>query len=327
MTNSNASLTRRTARGETARQLGETMNRMPKLLGGWAGSATVSATVLAACAAVVSGCGGGSSTPVTEDSYCTDKAAKECQVAAKCGTDVTACQTQRHTICLAVNAASKSATRFFTPGNVSTCVNQTNTVYAKANTSAATQADLDDLADKCAYVFQGTAASGAPCTVKYDCKDKNQICDTKNGTSLCSDKSPKSKGQPCGNHGETCSTDSYCAMDSTGSYTCVAKAAQGAACSDAVPCVDPYRCDSTGICTTKITSGMFCGSSADCVPAAPFCDQYIGCKCDLGLSFAAGANACSDYGGAPNGNTPACGAGSSPDAGTISPPADASSGG
>lgn len=301
---------------------------MPKLLGGWAGSAAVNATVLATWVAVVSGCGGGSSTPITEDSYCTDKAAKECQVAAKCATMLESCKSQRKTICMAVNDASRSATRFFTPGNVSACVNQTNTVYAKANSSAATQVDIDGMNDTCAYVFQGMAASGAACTSKYDCKNKNQICDTKNGTALCSDKVTKNKGQPCGNHGEVCSNDSYCVMDSTGSYTCTAKAAQGAACSAAVPCVDPYRCDAaSGTCMTKLAQGTFCGSSADCLPAAPFCDQYVGCKCDLGLSFAAGALTCVDYGGAPSGNVPACGAGSSPDAGTISPPADASSGG
>jgi hypothetical protein len=242
---------------------------------------------------------------------------------------MTDCETQRHTICLAVNAASKSATRFFTPGNVSTCVNQTNTVYAKAITSQATQADLDDLTDKCAYVFQGTVASGAPCTIKYECKDKNQICDTKNGTSLCSTKVQKSKGQPCGNHGEYCTDDSYCAMDATtGSYTCMAKGAQGAACSATVPCIDTLRCDASGLCTMLIGQGMFCGSSADCVATASYCDPYNSCKCDPGLSFATGAVTCVDYGGSPNSNVPACGAGSSPpDAGTISPPADASSGG
>ena len=72
-------------------------------------------------------------------------------------------------------------------------------------------------------------------------------------------------------------------------------------------------------------AGDLCGSSGDCASAAPYCDQYIGCKCDLGLSFAAGANACVDYGGG-TGVTPACGAGSSPDGGTTSNP-DASSGG
>ncbi len=310
------------ARGETARQLGETMNRMAKLLGGWAGPATTSATVLAAWVALVSGCGGGSSTPVTEDSYCTDKAAKECQVAAKCGTNVMDCKTQRHTICLAANATQKSATRFFTPGNVSTCINQTNTVYSKANSSAATQADIDDMNDKCAYVFQGTSTTG--CSVKYDCKDKSQICDK----GQCVKATPVSKDAFCVSPGQVCSNDSYCAMDATtNQLKCLPKAAQGAPCSATIPCVDPYRCDSvSGTCMTKLAAGALCNSSADCLPAAPFCDQYIGCKCDLGLSFAAGANACVDYGGAPSTSTPACGAGSSPDAGTTSN-TDASSGG
>ena len=74
------------------------------------------------------------------------------------------------------------------------------------------------------------------------------------------------------------------------SYTCLAKAAQGAPCSATDPCVDPYRCDSvSGTCMTRLVAGAFCSSSADCLATAPFCDQYVGCKCDLGLSFAAGA--------------------------------------
>ncbi len=58
---------------------------MPKSLGGWAGSASFArAFALAAWVAVVSGCGGGVGTPVTEESYCEQKAEKECQVAATC---------------------------------------------------------------------------------------------------------------------------------------------------------------------------------------------------------------------------------------------------
>lgn len=296
---------------------------MAKLLGGSAGLATASVTVLAAWVAAVSGCGGGSSTSVTPASYCNDKAVKECQVAAKCGTDVMGCQTQRTTVCMAANAeALKSGMRFFTTGNVNDCLNQTNTVYSKANSSAATQADIDVMNDKCAYVFQGTSTT--TCMVKYDCKDKSQICDK----GLCAKQTPVAKDAFCVSPGQTCSSDSYCALDtSTNQLKCLAKAAQGAPCSATVPCVDPYRCDSaSGTCMTKLAAGALCNSSADCLPAAPYCDQYIGCKCDLGLSFAAGANACVDYGGAPSGSVPACGAGSSPDAGTTSN-TDASSGG
>ena len=242
-------------------------------------------------------------------------------MSSKCGTDMTACVTQRNTACLAVNALSKTPPRTFTASNVGACVDKTNSVYAKALGSGATQADIDAMNDVCAYVFQGNSTTS--CTVKYDCKDKSQICDK----GLCVKLMTVNKDSFCVSPGQVCSADSYCAMDpATSSLKCLAKAALNAACSATVPCVDPYRCDSaSGICMPKLMAGQLCASSADCTAAASFCDQYIGCKCDVGLSFAAGANACADYGGAP-GITPACGAGSSPDAGTTSN-TDGSSGG
>ncbi len=321
MTNTSVGLTRQTTRGETARQLGETMNSMPKSLGGWAGSATTSATVLAAWVALVSGCGGGSGTPLTEDSYCDQKAAKECQVAATCVTTTTSCETQRKTACLAVNATQKSPTRIFAGGNVGACIDKTNSVYAKTLQAGATQADLDAMNDVCAYVFQGSSTT--VCTVKYDCKDKSQICDK----GVCAKSMTVNKGSFCQSPGQVCSSDSYCANDTaTSTLKCLPKAVQGASCSATVPCIDPYRCDSaSGTCVPKLMQSDPCASSADCSATASFCDPYAGCKCDPGLSFAAGALACADYGGGLS-ITPACGAGSSPDAGTTSNP-DASSGG
>ncbi len=249
------------------------------------------------------------------------KAEKECQVAAKCGNGVDACKTQRKTACLAVNAVSMTPPRIFMSGNVGACVDKTNSVYQKANSSQATQADIDAMNDVCAYVFQGNSTT--TCAVKYDCKDKSQICDK----GVCVKQMNVNKDAFCVSPGQICASDSYCANDTaTSMLKCLPKAAQGAACSASIPCVDPYRCDSaSGICMPRFMAGQFCGTSTDCAAAAPFCDQFIGCKCDLGLSFAAGANACVDYGGAPAGTTPACGAGSSPDAGTST--VDAGTGG
>jgi hypothetical protein len=301
------------------------MNRMPKSLGGRAGSASfaraLGASVLAAWVALVSGCGGGGGTPVTEDSYCEQKAEKECQVSATCVSTLAACVTQRKTACLAVNAGSKTAPRIFTTGNVGPCIDKTNSVYAKTLSSGATQADLDAMVDVCAYVFQGN--STAACTVKYDCKDKGQICDK----GICVKQMNVSKGSFCVSPGQVCSADSYCANDTaTSMLKCLPKAVQSAPCSASLPCIDPYRCDSVSLtCVPKLGQGELCGSSADCSATVSFCDQYAGCKCDPGLKFAGGASACVDYGGGPS-VTPACGAGSSPDAGTTSN-TDASSGG
>jgi len=299
---------------------------MPRLLGGWAGSASIArafgVSVLAAWVALVSGCGGGSGTPLTEDSYCEQKAEKECQVAPKCGTGMTACVTQRKTACLAVNAASKTPPRIFTPSNVGPCIDKTNSVYAKSLAAGATQADLDAMTDVCAYVFQGNSTD--VCTVKYDCKDKSQICDK----GICVKQMNVNKGAFCVSPGQVCSADSYCANDTaTSMLKCLPKAVQSAPCSATIPCIDPYRCDGpSGTCMPKFMAGQFCGNSSECAAAAGFCDPFLGCKCDTGLSFAAGALACADYGGGPS-ITPACGPGGSmPDAGTTSN-TDGSSGG
>ncbi len=129
--------------------------------------------------------------------------------------DLTACMTQRKTACLAVNAASKTPPRIFTPGNVGDCINQTNTVYAKTLASGATQTDIDTMIDKCAYVFQGNVASGSPCTVKYDCKDKNQICDTRTASACAQTRCNRTKASRLRDPVQFCAPDSYCAMDST----------------------------------------------------------------------------------------------------------------
>ena len=50
---------------------------------------------------------------------------------------------------------------------------------------------------------------------------------------------------------------------------------------------------------TKLAAAAFCSSSADCLPAAPFCDREIVQweAVNPGLSFAACSLTCVDYGG------------------------------
>lgn len=246
-------------------------------------------------AALLAGCGGGgSSTPITEDSFCKQKAEKECQVTAKCGNaTVPACEAQRKALCLTVVAASKTAPRVFRPGNVAACVNKANAIYAK---TTITPTDMADLENVCAYVFQGD--STAACAVKYDCAGgvDQKICDK----SQCSTRTVKNKGAGCANPGEVCNpADSYCATATGGaSPTCLAKAAQSEPCSASIPCVPAMRCDgTTNTCVPRAMATESCSVNDDCATAAPYCDPYVGHRCDVGLSFAGGAAACVDYGG------------------------------
>ena len=167
-------------------------------------------------------------------------------MAAKCVTDMTACEMQRNTICLAVNAASNKRDALLHVRQRQRLRQPDEHGWMREGELVGGDAGRDPRHERHLRLrFPGHGGLGRlACTTKYDCKNKNQICDTKNGTALCSDKVTKSKGQPRGNHGEICSSEFAPFDGSTGSYTCTAKAIQGAPCSAAIPCVDPYRCDS-----------------------------------------------------------------------------------
>ena len=266
---------------------------MRKSLGSWALTAILATLTVVAGAA---GCGGGgSSTPLTQDSFCDQKAQKECQVTSKCGTMTSACLVQRKAKCLAFAASVDLTKRQFTSANVSACISKTNTVYGL---QMIRQPDLDDMNDVCSYVFQGT--STGVCTTKYDCAGK-KICDTKSNGPLCATPVNKNKGDPCGNAGEICNAGAYCAQDPlrANAYYCLPKGMQGTACDAATPCVEALHCDAvTRLCAPRVMPNESCVSSDDCPTAAPYCDPYVGSKCDIGLAFApTAAAACADYGG------------------------------
>jgi len=243
------------------------------------------ATVLAtACG------GGGSSTPLTEDQFCDQKAQKECQVTDRCGLpSKDTCLAQRKATCLSFAAASKVAPRVFHPENVPKCIDRTGAAYAKG---IITPADLADMNDACSYVFQGNVDKFGTCTVKYDCKG-TFICDK----GLCADRVEKAAGQPCGNAGEICVAGQYCTMTPTvTALTCNPKKAKDAVCDPANPCVENLRC--SGTCMALVAAAGACASDSDCAPAAPYCDPYSGNKCEVGLVFApTAAAACAAYGG------------------------------
>jgi len=238
-------------------------------------------------AAALASCCGGSSKPLTIEDFCSQKAAKECQVTTKCVTKPDDCTTQRKQACMDWTATAMTDVRKFVPGNVGACVDKTNSVYSK---STITPADMADLDDTCNYVFQGSVAKTMPCTVKYDCKDK-VLCDK----GLCADKLDKGMDALCADPGAVCNSSQYCAMAMT-VLKCTNKAGSGETCNDTTPCQDALRC-LNGKCADRVGLGEACTSNDDCKPAAPFCDPYAGHKCDPGLSFAAGSNSCNDFGG------------------------------
>jgi len=256
-------------------------------------------------------CGGGSSSPPTENDYCPQRAQKECVVAGPCSADPMACQSTRTKACMNEVAAIKATpatTRVFTPTNMSACLSQTGTVYAK---SLITPADLATVADACGYVYQGNVAKYSACTVNYDCADKTNICDK----GFCAPKMVVATSAQCSEDGAICPTAQYCApVTMSNTMVCTNKLASGASCASA-PCQDTLRC-SGGTCQPLLGLNAACCTDSDCAAAAPYCNPYAGYECTAGLEFATHSPSCSAFGdtmaAAPTG-TPACGG--SPDGG------------
>ncbi|HVZ70839.1 MAG TPA: hypothetical protein VHJ20_00560 [Polyangia bacterium] len=261
--------------------------------------------------ALIGSCGGGGSKPLTVSDYCDQRALKECAVpVASCLADLSDCQKARSAACVTASNAitSADAKRVFSPGNVSNCVNKGGSVYGKDTIKPADLADLDDT---CGYVFQGAVALNEACTSKYDCADKNNICDK----GLCAAKVVKGKDALCADPGAICSTGQYCATAGA-VLKCIDKAGKGTACDANTPCLETLRC-SGGTCTDLIAGGDACTADSDCVTADPFCDPYGGNLCAPGLKFATHSASCAPFGDtkAPSGAGGSTGTGGSTGAG------------
>jgi hypothetical protein len=254
------------------------MNSRNKL---WTGIATL--------VVLVAGCGGGGGKSLTVDDFCGQRAEKECLVpVVSCVSDADACKVARKKECkdwaAAVTAAD--AKRVFTVANVSACVSKAGSVYALNNIKPS---DLGALDDTCEYVFQGTVAKDSECTTKYDCKDKNNICDK----GLCAQKLSKGTDALCADPGATCGAGQYCGMMGM-VMKCLDKVGSGESCA-AAPCLETLRC-SAAKCANFVMAGESCATDADCPVAAPYCDPFAGKLCTPGLKFATHSGSCAPFG-------------------------------
>jgi hypothetical protein len=270
---------------------------------------------LASVSTVLVGCGGGSSKPLTEDDFCTQKAGKECNtIADTCSTPPKDCQDARKQVCLDWVAAIKAVPgtpRVFTPGNIGACLDRTAAVYKQ---TLIKPADLTALDDICQYVFQGDVALLDTCDVKYDCKDRgNTICDKGH----CATKVVKGGGQQCPEFGAVCTATQYCTKVADATM-CVDKKGTGVTCDATTPCQDTLRCVS-GSCVALLKSGDKCCTDSDCPTTAPYCNPYAGFVCSTGLNFATHSPSCSVFGDTAATaavGTPTCTSGGGNDGGT-----------
>ena len=261
----------------------------------WLGKGVLVAMVVAGCG------GGGGGTTVTVADFCAQKADKECQVVDSCGTaDKPTCLVARKAECMTLAADAQVAPRIFRAANISACINQTSSVYATKGTITPMQ--LDMMNEACQYVFQGDVAESSPCKVKYDCTG-TLICDK----GVCAKKTTKNATELCGNPGEICNTGSICTMMGA-VYKCLPKGMLAAMCDETTPCLETLHCVG-GKCAERAAVGGACTSNGDCASTVPYCDPYIGNKCDKGLTFGGGAAACAAFGGMASGSGGSAGTG------------------
>jgi hypothetical protein len=191
---------------------------------------------------------------------------------------------------MAVNAMA-GGTRFFTPGNVNDCIGKVHAAYGSTNPiTPATMASID-LA--CNYVFQGKGVQlTSSCTTQFDCAGSTNgsvICDA--NSHLCATSTSAALGAQCGNAGQVCAQDSYCAPNPSNVLLCMAEGKSGDACTT-VPCSHTFRC-AAGVCTDLVQPAGTCTTNSDCASGAPYCNPYTNPPtCGTGLQFAAQSPSC-----------------------------------
>ncbi len=227
------------------------------------------------------------------------KATAECQAAAICAVDPTACENYRISVCNDdATAAMAAGVRHYDSANAQPCIDALNAAYGNGHNEIlfAALVGPGTLGDKCARVFSGNLDVNQTCTTDYDCTS-NRICaPVAPGSSdrVCATPAMQTLGGFCANPGSECPPDAYCALPSSGAAQCIASAASGQPCDASVPCVSEDRCDNS-LCAPRAMAGGLCATNADCGATDPYCDAYAGNICTVGLTFAAGAFDCREF--------------------------------
>jgi hypothetical protein len=223
------------------------------------------------------------------NSFCAAKADAECQqLAAGCGASIDGCKSIRTSAC----TSSIPAGRTYTSAKAQECLDKITAVYSKRSFSSAEEKDVNNV---CGRVFAGNVNKNAACQTDFDCIS-DFVCDK----GVCATLSAKSKGDPCANPGEVCSSDSYCANQGANKF-CVAKNPINHTCDKDNPCEDTLRCivgagAANGSCQPKLNPSDKCDADIECPEATtpPYCDpKQKKCLPKYGL----GTASCGDFGG------------------------------
>ena len=226
----------------------------------------------------------------TASEFCADYAKAICQIGGgACNFDVAACATFQTGQCMSNVAGAQTATRQYNQPNGKACVDALNGAYG-GNPSSIDSQTLLMVDVKCNKVVVGNQASDKPCTGDNDCAG-DLICAPLLGqsSSVCASITKKNSGDICGDPGDQCQGDSYCAAQTGAAPQCIATPAVGGACSQTIPCGASNRCVN-GQCAARAGMGAACATNDDCTSG--FCDTYPPAQCATEVSFGRGGDDC-----------------------------------
>lgn len=243
----------------------------------------------ALCIALVTACGDDEAPAdkyPTSDSFCTAKAASECDaVAAACSVSDDACRTARKSACNTAAGAATAQGRAYRPASAQECIDKVTALYADR---VLDPAKTEAFEDACERVFTGDKKKSDACDNAYACEG-TLFCDVDKG--FCADKVTKKLNDPCNNPGDTCEKGLFCQDKGGGSRFCTAKGTLGVTCQvPAMPCAEDLYCNGTA-CVARQAAGATCTTGDECVTG--YCNPSHQCQAP---QYASETGTCKDFG-------------------------------
>lgn len=151
-------------------------------------------------------------------------------------------------------------------GGAQGCIDAYGAAYLDARLEVA---ELEGIDTACHATLSGTGTTGDSCELDSDCDGSQSFrCVAKPGAAgTCQIPKEVAAGDKCGGAADVCPEDRYCNADVN---ACIARQAEGDACSDVQPCdADTYCSDA--VCVAKDSNGTTgCTLNESC--SGGFCD-------------------------------------------------------
>lgn len=240
-------------------------------------------------------CGGGEAAPITEASFCAEKAKRECKkMMPLCSYMQTECETARNTACMQLAQSQRTGTRVFKPQNTGACLSKIDQTLSRSSNTAA---QWEEMIDVCNRVWEGDGAMQSPCANRYECK-RGLICDRKNAQA-CAQETRVAANAFCNNYGEVCPAGQQCLYDDAiMAWACKPQASGGAMCGpqpapsrNTIQCTSELRCVN-GLCGSKLANLSPCDTNSDCTSG--LCEPFQR-VCATVIAFSLGSPSCAGF--------------------------------